>query len=253
MQSKCQICGIEILDLTGRKKYCSRKCKTVAYQRKHTVTKVCAGCGKQFAVSESRKSKYCSLACSSKYAQIYKQLTCVDCGQTFLFKGRTKRNRCLRCHKKHRSMQVMLCRQRKDPNVQIGIGSGRVQTPNTYMYQDTQHVKALQRRRARYKSKDWSGQGTGLYRPKVITGNDSCAVCGYSTFQDALVVHHVDMDRKHNQTANLVVLCSNCHAVLHKRIRRDLSRHIPVDPALWFSRFKQEYVDSKRILAYQVA
>ena len=34
-----------------------------------------------------------------------------------------------------------------------------------------------------------------------------------------LLVHHVDEDRKNNSFDNLKVLCTSCHAIVHKRIK----------------------------------
>lgn len=34
-----------------------------------------------------------------------------------------------------------------------------------------------------------------------------------------LLVHHIDQNRKNNEAENLQVLCTSCHAIVHKRIR----------------------------------
>ena len=34
------------------------------------------------------------------------------------------------------------------------------------------------------------------------------------------------MDRENNSPDNLTILCSNCHAVLHKRIKRNMSKYV---------------------------
>ena len=61
------------------------------------------------------------------------------------------------------------------------------------------------------------------YRRQVITGEDSCSLCGYNKFQGALVVHHIDMNRYNNAKENLVILCSNCHTEVHNRIRKAMN------------------------------
>lgn len=46
-----------------------------------------------------------------------------------------------------------------------------------------------------------------------------CGVCGISDM-DVLCVHHIDMVRTNNLISNLVVLCYNCHSIVHKEIKR---------------------------------
>lgn len=43
---------------------------------------------------------------------------------------------------------------------------------------------------------------------------DKCARCGYNEFPCSLQVHHKDSDRDNNNTANLILLCANCHTAL---------------------------------------
>jgi len=44
---------------------------------------------------------------------------------------------------------------------------------------------------------------------------NQCEECGQ--LYD-LLVHHIDQDRENNTYKNLIVLCSSCHAIVHKRI-----------------------------------
>ena len=108
-------------------------------------------------------------------------------------------------------------RKAANPCVKLGVGSGHNQTAG--IGADAETRKA---RRLRYRKLVEAGNYTATrdYRSKVITGHDKCEACGYNLFQEALVVHHKDMDRRNNDTANLAVLCANCHAVLHGRIRK---------------------------------
>lgn len=43
-----------------------------------------------------------------------------------------------------------------------------------------------------------------------------CEICGKD---QGLLVHHIDEDRTNNEFINLQVLCTSCHAVIHKRIK----------------------------------
>ena len=56
--ARCLICGKPIKitpSVAGRKKYCSRKCLTESKRRR--VNLVCAYCGREFVVSESKTDK----------------------------------------------------------------------------------------------------------------------------------------------------------------------------------------------------
>lgn len=53
-----------------------------------------------------------------------------------------------------------------------------------------------------------------------------CEICGYNYDSDALQIHHIDMDRQHNSPDNLAVICSNCHSILHQRVKRNLPTYV---------------------------
>lgn len=52
-----------------------------------------------------------------------------------------------------------------------------------------------------------------------------CALCGYSLFDEALQCHHIDMDRTHNELSNYILLCANCHTLLHARIKANWAKY----------------------------
>lgn len=54
-----------------------------------------------------------------------------------------------------------------------------------------------------------------------------CVRCSYSEYPQILVVHHVDEDCTNNELYNLVVLCPNCHAIVHRGLGGDLSQLPP--------------------------
>ena len=66
---------------------------------------------------------------------------------------------------------------------------------------------------------DHYGTGEGNYRARALKhyGN-SCKLCGY-TIEDALEVHHIDKNRDNNDLDNLVVLCCNCHTLVHRGVK----------------------------------
>lgn len=48
----------------------------------------------------------------------------------------------------------------------------------------------------------------------------NCEKCGYDECKDILGIHHIDENRKNNKRENLMVLCPNCHSLIHRK-------HIP--------------------------
>ena len=60
------------------------------------------------------------------------------------------------------------------------------------------------------------GTGEHSYRTKALNNlPNKCAICSYDNV-DALEVHHIDKNRENNSLSNLLVLCANCHTLVHK-------------------------------------
>lgn len=53
------------------------------------------------------------------------------------------------------------------------------------------------------------------YNRKIVLERDenTCQCCGT---QRGLILHHLDCDRQNNSTTNLITLCKQCHAHLHR-------------------------------------
>lgn len=45
-----------------------------------------------------------------------------------------------------------------------------------------------------------------------------CQLCGFNKNESALEVHHKDKNRNNNTITNLIVLCANCHKIIHSGI-----------------------------------
>lgn len=222
--AKCKYCGREFKKSTKRHVYCSSTCKEAfRLSQKPRFTGVCPVCGKTFEYIINGKRphrKYCSTACQLKDTVPTKVCTCIDCGKDFEFKGRTTKLRCPECWKKHRVATVMRYRQEKDPSVQIGVGSGGGQNSSDALVntEARDRVRAIRREQYKENAEYYRASASYKYR-RILTGHDACEICGYNRYQDALVVHHKDMNRTHNDRSNLVILCSNCHVHLHTVIR----------------------------------
>lgn len=66
---------------------------------------------------------------------------------------------------------------------------------------------------------NWQGgNGTGkssIYGKLAFKNYEhKCVLCGFNISQ-ALQVHHIDCNRKNNVLDNLIILCANCHCLVH--------------------------------------
>ncbi len=223
--AKCLYCGKEFEKTTSRHKYCSGRCKEAYRISKLDLHEgVCKGCGKPitYKIKAGKPTRqYCCAACQLAHTVPTRILKCVDCGKEFEFRGRTVKLRCDECWHKHRSKTNMAERALKDPSVRVGVGSGGAQNVETTI-PDSIRAQINERRRAYYaqNAEKMREAARSRYRAKTLTGSDSCVICGFNTDQNALVVHHKDMDRSNNSTDNLAVLCANCHMSLHKFIKQ---------------------------------
>lgn len=223
----CAFCGKTFEAKTKAAKYCSATCKESARIKRNRVEMTCLHCGRKFMGSPDWGTKYCSTSCALAHGRVERKFKCVDCGVEFVAYGRRHRLRCDACWKKHRSDTNMALRGRKNDSVQVGIGSGHNQHINHDVYANDKHQEALAKRRAAYKTKVEAGEYSASYAyRRILTGDDKCALCGYTEHQSILVVHHKNMNRSDNSRDNLVVLCPNCHALIHAGMRLLIKRGV---------------------------
>jgi len=58
-----------------------------------------------------------------------------------------------------------------------------------------------------------------LREDALTNDNYCCRKCKYMIVE-ALEVHHIDKNRSNNSLSNLVILCCNCHRLVHRGIIR---------------------------------
>lgn len=244
----CAVCGTKFIKKTKKHKFCSTQCKnTYKSLTAERTESVCQNCGKLFThVKDNKEHKFCSSTCGSLAAGVpTKTCICIDCGISFEFKGRTKKLRCDSCNKKWRSLQVMISRQKRNPGIQIGVGSGGTQKCNAFLEDPVKREERLAKRRARYHAniEKYRKHGTHRSRKYVLDNDFACTLCGYNKYKESLCVHHINMNRCDNFPENLTVLCANCHQYFHQRIKQ-LAYAKEIDPEyelkMLFSECNQE-------------
>ena len=164
--------------------------------RRYPAVKVkCCVCGKDILrrITEVKPNKkiFCSKNCRDKYNEnksVY--LTCATCGKIF------KR---LKSHLSNSRHKIYFCsRKCKDEGQRIG------------------GIKEI-------KPRHYSDKITSKYRLTAFRNYEhKCAVCGYNKFTQILEVHHKDKNRDNNrdnnELDNLIILCPNCHRLVHHKL-----------------------------------
>lgn len=118
-------------------------------------------------------------------------LICKECGQSY--ERPTKHSMyCTSCIKKRQSLQVMLSRKKKFPDIELGVGSGKAKNnvpgPNNH---------------------NWI---TGIQGYRRLVKKTVCVYCGSTKY---LLVHHKDGNRYNNELSNLIIVCKSCHQKHH--------------------------------------
>ena len=116
---------------------------------------------------------------------------CKQCNKTFEAK-RKDTQYCASCKSKRRSMQTMLCRKKKHPEIEIGVGSGK-----------------SSKNKPGPTNPSWK---TGITGYRRLVKKEQCAICGSVK---NLLIHHIDGNRHNNTIDNLIVVCKKCHQNYH--------------------------------------
>lgn len=153
------------------------------------ITKRCLWCQKEFAVAEKYKDRhhYCSKSCQMKY-----QLT----GER---KTEWVKRICPICQSEYEtSARDLEVGRRVTCSYACGIEATR---------------------RSKIKGEDGNCTTPWVQRAQTIAIRQSCDHCEYFADPDILVIHHKDHNPKNGDPANILLLCPNCHALEHKKLK----------------------------------
>lgn len=155
------------------------------------VTQKCLCCQNNFQapIREVNRGngKFCNRKCSGKYNGEHRlkpvpNVTCAYCHVKF-YKNASKQTG-------SKSQLFFCCRAHKDIAQQIG------------------GIQAIM-------PSHFGEVGTDYRTIAFRVKEQKCERCAYDSNPAAIIVHHIDRDRKNNVISNLEVLCANCHAIEH--------------------------------------
>jgi 5-methylcytosine-specific restriction endonuclease McrA len=194
-----------------------------------SVKVACAMCGNKFDIKPSRLANsqnnrlFCSRACSGAYrkAHLQNNATCHYCGREFhrvpseLSRRHVTNHYCCRqCYEKAR--QEGLADKRR-PVGRGGAHESRCARCGAIFYLKPSILNSDHRHYCSRECKRLDQITTGSYVPRQYMKDrqDRCQICGLDD-PDILVIHHKDSNPRHNRLENLMVVCPNCHARIHK-------------------------------------
>jgi len=185
-------------------KYCSSKCKQLAWRRGEN--RVCPVCRKQFYLPQSVSSKRitCSKECFSKY---------VKANPKPKNKDRWVKNECLVCGREY---LVIPCRKYRAKTCSL-ICKGKYQSK-----QNNPNWKGgiTPERQSVYVSKKWKGVVLDVWKKYSAR----CFLCNLKRDHQSSVefhIHHIESFRNKEMRMNLlnlVLLCEDCHSFIHSKL-----------------------------------
>ena len=144
----------------------------------------CEYCKKLFVTftAPSRRSRFCSSACSNGRFVNRIKFNCAQCKKEFEKKPSTQSNS---------KSGLRFCSKACKCKAQRLGG-----------------IEAIQ--------PDHYGDGKWSYRARALQLLPNCCNrCGYNKYIEVLEVHHKDSNRANNQIDNLEIVCANCHRETH--------------------------------------
>ena len=167
---------------------------------------ICPICKKEFKrkyIKKGQRKVCCSKQCRYKYVQSKIPIsTCKTCGKEF-------RAHQLRQYKEYCSLS---CIQRTPCQFCGKIITGRV-TFQSGNKRFCGRKCATAFRRINQREKNYIVRG--FIQTIQRCGDIICEKCGHNV-TESLNVHHIDENKRNNETNNLMTLCANCHYALHR-------------------------------------
>lgn len=158
-------------------------------RKRKGIEKACPVCHNLFVTRLDQEGTYCSKQCCSDSRKNKVQLQCDCCDKLFY-----RHPSALSCSK---SGFYFCSRECKDKSQRLG-GIEEIMPSHYGSFQ---------------------GRKSAIYRRTYKELNNieilSCIRCGYSEFESAVDIHHIDENCNNNSIENLIALCACCHRGLH--------------------------------------
>lgn len=206
----CEICGVEFetnrFDLErGMGRFCSRRCKNIAQERKKVRN--CEHCGRQFIARDSENKRYCSYRCSAHSRIKYK--TCPICGKRFVAdKGKDNKTYC-----------SLTCKGKASRNYVIRTCENCGKTYETSYHRRKRFCSARCAKKfsmdSEFINTTYQGFTPSLKKSIRQRDNYACQLCGKTEQKREFSVHHVDYNKANCHPSNLITLCDTCHPKTH--------------------------------------
>jgi len=204
----CAYCKKEFKAQRSTRRFCSSYCKSTSGFKEKAASMpphTCITCGTVYQPQWPKQVKFCSRSCEVTYSHAnhwsMKDRVCITCEKTFQ-SLRKDCKECEDCFKERTRASVLAASLKYFPNRKLGIGSG-----------GGQHYDPSKGAR--------QAPSDSTYRRRGLEAHGKeCQHCGFTKYPEILVVHHIDMDRTNSNIENLAVLCPNCHAYLHRELKR---------------------------------
>lgn len=194
--------------------------------------RACAYCGKEISVRLSRIEKsisglvFCSHDCSAHYQASLLDLNaqCHWCGKQFhrppseLERSNVINAYCSReCYE--RARQERVAAKRRSGVDRSGAHEVKCAQCGTPIYLRPSQLRNTQHQFCSQECKRQFQITTGTHVPREYLKRQytQCQICALES-PDILVIHHKDGNRENNTLENLLVVCPNCHARIHKRL-----------------------------------
>ena len=176
-------CG-EIVNRSGRRYIFGHYANSIRVPR---ITRRCKWCGKSMVLPEYDCREHCSRSCASKHLKggkrkvPYVKSVCPICGTAY---------------------ERTLNEAEKGRKATCSYACGIEATRRTHLKDPNGYPTTRQ------------GQ-----RDMALQLRQCCDNCGWDNIIDILVIHHVDHNLRNGDPENISLLCPNCHAIEHYKLK----------------------------------
>lgn len=194
---QCKKCKQQFIATFAKREqeFCGRACQSSSITRTDSrFTKYCTVCEKQFKTYD-KNARHCSKKCTYTTSSI------------------SRRGKNNPAWKSYEELDSAIC-QRCNNEFKYsrnGMAKGRIKA-----FCSKECRLGVDTRKVRINTKEIIEQYPRKFRdirPKIKNRDNNC--CSFCGFNKNLEVHHIDYNKKNNESNNLLTLCKRCHTFTH--------------------------------------